>query len=119
MSDLPTPPSAKSGPLRAWVVREWRGRVPGELSEGYLALMQTVAIPDYRRIEGNQGAFCWHRRDGEAVEVTMVSWWRDLDCIRAFAGDDISIAKYYPFDADFLLEMDPHVTHYTCFGQPA
>lgn len=119
MTNHHTLPTTKSVPLPTWVVREWRGRVPGARGEEYIALMQTVAIPDYLGIEGNMGAFCWHRTDGEIVEITMISWWRNMDCIRAFAGDDIGIAKYYPFDVGFLLEMDPHVTHYTCFGRSA
>jgi hypothetical protein len=31
---------------------------------------------------------------------------------RAFAGDDISAAKYYDFDKDFPLELEPCSTHY-------
>jgi hypothetical protein len=33
------------------------------------------------------------------------------DEIRAFAGDDISAAKYYDFDKSFLLEMEPTSSH--------
>ena len=30
----------------------------------------------------------------------------------AFAGDDISIARYYPEDDEFLLEKNEHVEHW-------
>lgn len=30
----------------------------------------------------------------------------------------ISRAKYYPFDSEFLLELEPTVTHYTVFAAP-
>lgn len=32
--------------------------------------------------------------------------------IRAFAGEDAEKARYYPEDTDFLLELEPTVTHY-------
>jgi len=105
--------------MPSWIVRVWHGRVPSALGPDYLALMESVAIPDYRRIDGNMGAFCWHRTVGDVLEVSMVSWWRDLAAIRGFAGEDITAAKYYPFDAQFLLEMEPHVTHFDCFGRPS
>jgi hypothetical protein len=35
--------------------------------------------------------------------MTM-TFWDGIDSIRAFAGDAVETAKYYPEDADFLLE---------------
>jgi hypothetical protein len=31
------------------------------------------------------------------------------------AGDDISVAKYYDFDKDFLIEMESCSTHYEMY----
>ena len=113
-------PQPESGPsLPPLIVRHWHGRVPASRGREYLELMRTVAIPDYRGIDGNLGAFCWHRTVGDVLDVVMVSWWRDYDCIRAFAGEDIAVAKYYPFDAGFLIEMEPYVTHFESFGRLA
>ena len=36
--------------------------------------------------------------------------------IRAFAGEDISVAKYYPQDREYLLEFEPAVVHYEVVG---
>jgi hypothetical protein len=33
----------------------------------------------------------------------MVTFWQSAEAIRACAGDDISVAKNYDFDKDFLL----------------
>jgi hypothetical protein len=35
-----------------------------------------------------------------------------LDAIRAFAGDNIERAVYYPDDTAYLLELEPNVQHY-------
>ncbi len=45
----------------------------------------------------------------------MVTFWESEEAIRAFAGNDISVAKYYNFDNDFLLEMEPFSTHYEMY----
>jgi hypothetical protein len=38
--------------------------------------------------------------------------WESIAAIKLFAGDDHEKAKYYPEDKDFLLEMEPTVSHY-------
>jgi heme-degrading monooxygenase HmoA len=46
-----------------------------------------------------------------------LTFWESLDAIRAFAGDDVERAKYYPEDPEFLLEFEPCVVHYEVVGQ--
>lgn len=94
------------------IARRWHGRVPGAKAEEYLRLMVDVGLADYRSTEGNRGAWCLHRREGDIVHVEMFTLWDDLDAIQRFAGDDLLKAKYYDFDADYLLELEPEVTHF-------
>ena len=42
----------------------------------------------------------------------MFTFWEDEAAIRRFAGSDLLKAKYYDFDAEFLLELEPEVTHF-------
>lgn len=95
------------------IARRWHGAVPAAKADEYLAYMRSVAIPDYRSTPGNLGAWCLHRADGEIVHFEMLSFWPDIEAIKRFAGEDYEVAKYYDFDRDFLLELEPHVTHYT------
>ena len=99
------------------IARRWHGRVPAAKADEYLALMSKVALPDYRSTPGNRGAWCLHRAEGEIVHVEMFTLWEDEAAIRRFAGDDISAARYYDFDSDFLLEMEPEVVHFEAVGQ--
>jgi hypothetical protein len=46
-----------------------------------------------------------------------LTFWRDIDSIKAFAGEEVETAKYYPEDADYLLEFEPTVVHYEVAGQ--
>jgi len=53
------------------------------------------------------------RRDvGERTEFVTFTLWDSLDAIRAFAGDDVETAVYYPEDDRFLVERDDKVAHY-------
>ena len=74
--------------------------------------MAKVGLPDYRGTRGNRGAWCLFRREDEVVHVEMFTLWDDLAAIRRFAGDELAKAKYYDFDAGFLLEMEPEVIHF-------
>jgi hypothetical protein len=40
-----------------------------------------------------------------------LSWWDSLDSIRAFAGDELAAAKYYPEDEASLLGHEDTATH--------
>jgi len=42
---------------------------------------------------------------------------RTGSAVRAFAGDDISAAKYYDFDKNFLFEMEPTSSHYETYDR--
>jgi heme-degrading monooxygenase HmoA len=94
------------------IARRWHGRVPGTKAEEYLRLMREVGLADYRSTEGNRGAWCLHRREGDVVHVEMFTLWDDLEAIHRFAGDDLVKAKYYNFDPDYLLELEPEVSHF-------
>ena len=99
------------------IARRWHGRVPAEKAQVYLKLMAEVGLPDYRGTQGNRGAWCLHRAEGDIVHVEMFTLWDDEEAIRRFAGDDLTRAKYYDFDADYLLELEPEVTHLTAIGR--
>ncbi len=99
------------------IVRNWHGRVPVALSDRYLALMREVALPDYKSTPGNLGAWCLTRPEGEVVHFEMLTFWSDLEAVKRFAGPDFEHAKYYDFDAEFLLEREPHVRHYEAVSE--
>ena len=94
------------------IARRWHGRIPASKADEYLELMRTVGLPDYRSTEGNEGAWCLHRREADLVHVEMFTLWKDEAAIRRFAGPDMLAAKYYDFDPDFLLELEPEVVHF-------
>jgi heme-degrading monooxygenase HmoA len=94
------------------IARRAHGRVPAEKAEKYLQLTREVGLADYRTVPGHIDSWCFHRAEGDIVHVETLSFWESLDAIRRFAGDDLTRAKYYDFDPDFLLELEPEVTHF-------
>ena len=42
-----------------------------------------------------------------------VTYWESEDSVRAFAGDDVLTARYFPEDDGYLLAFEPFVQHYT------
>jgi hypothetical protein len=94
------------------IARLWHGRVPAAKAAAYRAFLVERAIPDYRAVAGNLGVRILERREGDVVHFQTLTFWTGLGAIHAFAGSDATRAKYYPEDADFLLEMEAHVQHW-------
>jgi hypothetical protein len=95
------------------IARIWHGTVPAAKFGAYLERMRTVALADYKSISGNRGAYCLSRLEGDIGHFDMLTFWDSIDSIKKFAGEDYQNAKYYDFDRSFLLELEPHVRHYT------
>ncbi len=41
-----------------------------------------------------------------------------MEAVRNFAGPDLEKAVYYPEDKEYLLEMEPMVSHYEVLVKP-
>jgi len=94
------------------IARIWHGRVLAEKAEAYHEFLKGTGIKEYRETEGNLAVYVMQRLDGDVTHFTLLTLWESEEAIKRFAGDDISIAYYYPEDKDFLLEFEPHVTHH-------
>jgi uncharacterized protein YndB with AHSA1/START domain/heme-degrading monooxygenase HmoA len=95
------------------IVRMWRGWVRTERVAEYIDIVEQTGMAGYRRTPGNAGAQLLTRDlGGGRTELLTLSWWSDLDAIRAFAGDDIEAAQYYPEDDEYLLDRETTVAHF-------
>ena len=95
------------------IARMWRGWVPTEKAVEYADIVERTGMAGYRRTPGNHGAQLLTRDLGDGrTEIVTLSWWTDLEHIRAFAGADIERAKYYPEDDAYLLDREETVTHF-------
>ena len=94
------------------IARTWHGRVPKAKADAYYQYLLTTGVKDYQATEGNLGVNVLRRVEGDEAHFLLITLWESWEAIRKFAGEDVDRARYYPEDADFLLEFEPTVTHY-------
>ncbi|WP_293639779.1 antibiotic biosynthesis monooxygenase [Polaromonas sp.] len=90
----------------------WHGVTPRSKADAYTTFLEQRAVPDYRSVPGNLTVAVLRRDEGEVTHFMTVTHWESEESIRAFAGDDLLLAKYYPEDHDYLLEFEPLVQHF-------
>jgi heme-degrading monooxygenase HmoA len=100
------------------IARIWRGITREADKNTYFDYLNKTGLPDYRATKGNRGVWVLRRVYEGTAEFTLLSLWDSYDAIRAFAGPEFEKAVYYPEDKKFLLQLDPHVTHYEVLSAP-
>jgi hypothetical protein len=99
------------------IARIWHGRVPDLKGDKYLELMRRIALPEYLATPGNRGAWCLCRKEADVVHFEMLTFWDNTEAIKHFAGEDYTLAKYYDFDSEYLIEMETGVRHYEMYSE--
>jgi heme-degrading monooxygenase HmoA len=94
------------------IARIWKGAVRREDADAYAEYIRDTGFADYARTAGNRGAWMLRRDRDDRTEFITFSLWESVEAIRAFAGDDIDAAVYYPEDDRYLVERDDTVSHY-------
>jgi heme-degrading monooxygenase HmoA len=94
------------------ICRIWHGITPRSKADAYTSFLEQRAVPDYRCVPGNLSVVVLRRDEAEVTHFMTVTHWESEESIRAFAGDELIRAKYYPEDKDFLLEFEPNVQHF-------
>jgi heme-degrading monooxygenase HmoA len=104
------------------IAREWRCLCPSETAAGFLQHLGATGVAEARALPGCLGHLILRREaprrgdGGEMVEFTLLTFWRDEDSLRAFAGDDASRAVLYPGDEAFRIVSETTVRHYEVPG---
>lgn len=99
------------------IVRMWHGRVPTSKAQAYREFVNARAIPDYQSVAGNLSVHILERQEGDVTHFITLTFWKDVESIKGFAGEDVEAAKYYQEDKEYLLEFEPTVVHYEVVGQ--
>ena len=99
------------------ILRKWSGRIRTVDEEVYVAYIAKTGLKEYAETPGNLGYQMMMRTLGDgASEVSTLSWWRDMEAVRGFAGDNPERAVYYPEDDRFLLDRPEFVEHHRVFA---
>ncbi len=94
------------------IARIWHGVTPASKADEYVEYLNKTGLPDYAATEGNRGVYLLRKIEGDQAHFITLTFWDSEQAIENFAGHDIEKAKYYPEDAQFLLEFEPLVQHY-------
>ena len=100
------------------IARAWHGTTRATDAEAYAEFLNRTGVKDYRATPGNRGVYVLRRVSGDRAHFLLLTLWDSLDAVRKFAGPDAEKAVYYPEDQQFLLAMEPHVTHYEVLVHP-
>ena len=94
-------------------VRTWSARADAEGAGSYIRYFTGTLLPELRELPGFEGAYLLRRDlDGDGtVELTAHTFWESPEVIRAFAGDDITVAIVEPEARAMLLDFDRTATH--------
>jgi len=95
------------------ILRRWVGRIRTADEAEYVAYVKRTGADDYAETPGNLGFQIVTRDRGDGTtDVTTLSWWTSMEAVRAFAGDDPELARYYPEDDRYLVQRSTHVEHH-------
>jgi heme-degrading monooxygenase HmoA len=103
------------------IARRWRGKVRATDFDRYLTYLEESGITALRATPGNEGVSVFRHLDEptRSAVFEVVSYWRSLDDIKAFAGHDISLARFFPEDDRYLTDRELTVRHDVVDEYPA
>jgi heme-degrading monooxygenase HmoA len=94
------------------IARIWKGAVLAEDADAYLEYLEETGFKEYRETPGNRGLLALRRTEGDRCEYLLLTLWDSMGAVKAFAGDDVGRAIFYPEDERFLVERDETSSHY-------
>jgi heme-degrading monooxygenase HmoA len=100
----------------AMILRKWSGRIRTSQADEYIRYIGETGASHYTETAGNLGFQILLRDIGDGTsEISTISWWKDLDAVRRFAGDDYDVARYYSEDEQYLLDRPSFVEHHIVY----
>ena len=101
------------------IARYWSARTSREKAPAYAEHLETAVFPELGKLDGFSGGTLFQSDvpNGGGVEVVVITYWRSLDSIRAFAGDDLESAVVPDNAASLLSDFDRRVRHYEVRSQ--
>jgi heme-degrading monooxygenase HmoA len=92
--------------------RFWKGWATPQDAQAYEELFRTSILPELQRIDGFVGAYVLRKDAGEEIELMTLTLFESLQAIRAFAGNEPSLAHVTPEAMRLLSRFERTVTHY-------
>lgn len=94
------------------IARVWHGATSAEDGDAYAAYVEESGTGPARSLPGARGSLVLRRIVGDRAEFQTIILFDSLDDVRAFAGDNLERAVFFPEDDRYLVERDLGVTHH-------
>ena len=94
------------------IARVWTARATESNAQEYRQHFERHVLPALRSIDGYVAGSLLTRPDSGAVEILVLTRWRSLDAIQAFAGTDLDRAVVADEAAPLFISWDERVRHY-------
>ena len=94
------------------IARVWHGTTRAEDAAEYARYVEASGMEAARALPGSRGTLVLHRVEDDRAEFETVLLFDSLDDIRAFAGDDVDVAVFFPEDDRYLVERELTVRHF-------
>jgi heme-degrading monooxygenase HmoA len=96
------------------ICRIWRGWTTTENSSRYEEIVRGEVIPEIenRRIPGFLSIDLVRRPVPEGCEFATISWFTDIDSVKAFMGEDYEVAHVPERARNVLSHFDARSAHY-------
>jgi len=94
------------------IARVWRGATLGEDADAYAAYIEESAMKPARALPGSRGTLVLRRLRAGYAEFETILLFDSMDDVKAFAGDELDQAVFFPEDDRYLVERDLEVSHF-------
>ena len=94
------------------ITRLWRGWTPADRARDYVRHYRSEVLPVLRGVAGFEGARLLHRTAGDETEFVSLTYFDDLDAVRAFTGPDYETAVVADYARGILVRFDDRASHY-------
>ena len=94
------------------IARVWRGATLAENGDAYAAYIEESAMKPARELPGLRGTLVLRRLNAGYAEFETILLFDSMDDVKAFAGDDLDQAVFFPEDDRYLVERNLEVNHF-------
>jgi len=84
--------------------RPWRKAEAIADGPSILRYIRDTGVSDYTATPGNHGVQILMRTHDGRTDFTILSYWESMEAIKAFAGDQPEVSRYYPEDDEYLID---------------
>lgn len=95
------------------IARIWQGKTAASKAKEYIEMAKQVCVKNAVATPGNLGVTVLHRTEGDVTHHTFISYWKDLEAVKLYAGEDYRKPRIFLKEQGLLLESEGAVEHRT------